>query len=253
MVDLQTGETIWELAEPLYRTGLSGDGEQLAGLTEGTATVRVFDATGNLLRTSEGTPGFVGNAADVRNDGLVAVAELPEGRPDLAANQLALHDPANGGKTRFLPAPGLDGLVTFDPTGARVALAFFDGRVEIWNVTDGAKVVLTGHIGEVRDLAFNADGSTLATAGADGTVRIWDTATGAPQLVLRGHAAQVDSVAFSPDGTWLASAGGDQVTRVWSMHLDDLIQIAARNVTRQLTDQECREYLHVEVCPSPAP
>jgi len=188
---------------------------------------------------------------DVRDDGLVAVAELPLGRPELAANQVALHDPTNPDHPRLLAADGASGPLAFDPSGDRFALAFFDGHVELWNVDDGAKVVLAGHIGEIRDLMFNADGSTLATAGDDGTVRLWDTATGAPKLVLRGHEAHVDSVAFSPSGALLASAGGDGITRIWALHLDDLIEIAQRNVTRQLTDQECRDYLHLEACPAP--
>jgi WD40 repeat protein len=251
LVDSQTGDTIHRFEDPLFRVGWSNDGKQLAAVSEGTATVQVFDAAGNLLRTSDGTPGFVGMDVDVRNDGLVAVAELPLGRPDLAANQVVLHDPTNPDQMRVLPADGASGPLAFDPAGERFALAFFDGHLEIWTVDDGSKVVLAGHIGEIKDLAFNADGSTLATAGDDGTVRLWDTATGAPKLVLRGHEARVDSVAFSPDGAFLASAGGDGITRVWALHLDALIDIAQRNVTRQFTDQECRQYLHVESCPPP--
>jgi hypothetical protein len=36
---------------------------------------------------------------------------------------------------------------------------------------------------------------------------------------------------------------------VWALDLDDLIEIARRNVTRQPTGEECRQYLHVEPCP----
>jgi WD40 repeat protein len=253
VVDSQSGTTIWRMEEPLYAVGWSEDGQQLAGLIPQSAEVHVFDATGTLLRTSEGTPGFFGAGVDVRNDGLLAVVEVPQGRPDLAAHKVTLRDPTSSEKTRTLPATGAVGPLQFDPTGKRFALAFIDGRVEIWNVDDDGKVVLTGDIGNVHDLAFSPDGSRIATAGDDGTVRIWDSSSGVPILVLRGHTAAVDSIAFSPDGAELASAGGDEVTRVWSLRLEDLIEIGLRNVTRQLTDQECREYLHVEACPSPAP
>jgi len=37
---------------------------------------------------------------------------------------------------------------------------------------------------------------------------------------------------------------------VWALDLDDLIEIAHENVTRDLTDEECRAYLHLEQCPS---
>jgi hypothetical protein len=36
-----------------------------------------------------------------------------------------------------------------------------------------------------------------------------------------------------------------------ALDLDDLVDIAERELTRDLTDAECRQYLHVERCPSP--
>ena len=47
----------------------------------------------------------------------------------------------------------------------------------------------------------------------------------------------------------LASASPDGVVRVWALDLDELIEIARRNVTRELSDEECLQYLHVETCP----
>jgi hypothetical protein len=58
------------------------------------------------------------------------------------------------------------------------------------------------------------------------------------------------AVAFSPDGSRLATAGLEPVIRVWALELDDLIDIAEAGLTRELTDEECREYLH-EPCPRP--
>jgi hypothetical protein len=37
---------------------------------------------------------------------------------------------------------------------------------------------------------------------------------------------------------------------VWALKLDDLIDIAKKELTRGLTDEECRQYLHVERCPA---
>jgi hypothetical protein len=46
----------------------------------------------------------------------------------------------------------------------------------------------------------------------------------------------------------LATVGGD-LARVWALDVDDLLEIARKEVTRSLTDEECRQYLHVESCP----
>jgi WD40 repeat protein len=54
----------------------------------------------------------------------------------------------------------------------------------------------------------------------------------------------VSALAFSPDGTRLASTSPDATVRVWALDLDDLIEIARAKVTRGLTDDECRQYLH---------
>jgi hypothetical protein len=37
--------------------------------------------------------------------------------------------------------------------------------------------------------------------------------------------------------------------RVWALDLDELVGVATRGLTRDLTDDECRQYLHTEGCP----
>jgi WD40 repeat protein len=106
---------------------------------------------------------------------------------------------------------------------------------------------LAGHPGGVIDATFSPDGSSIATAGADGMVRVWDAKSGTQTLVLR-HGDVVGAVAFSPDGSKLASVTGDGTARIWALDLDDLVEIAERELTRDLTDEECRQYLHVDRC-----
>jgi WD40 repeat protein len=79
-------------------------------------------------------------------------------------------------------------------------------------------------------------------------VRLWDPESGEPLLVLRGHEGLVTSVAFTPDGSKLASVSVDGSLRVWALDIDDLIDIARGQLTRTLTDSECRQYLHVDRC-----
>jgi hypothetical protein len=39
------------------------------------------------------------------------------------------------------------------------------------------------------------------------------------------------------------------MVRIWALDLDDLITMANERLTRSLSDDECRQYLHVERCP----
>ncbi len=66
------------------------------------------------------------------------------------------------------------------------------------------------------------------------------------------YGATADMVAFvdfSPDGSMLVSGAADGVVRVWALDIDDLLEIARREVTRSLTDEECQQYLHLGRCP----
>jgi WD40 repeat protein len=102
--------------------------------------------------------------------------------------------------------------------------------------------------------AFSPDGSTLAVVGSR-EVRLYDTDTRELRLTL--PTATQDSehefcygsgLAFSSDGSLLAVQDCDGV-RVWTLDIDELLAIARTNVTRSLTSEECRLYLHVDPCP----
>lgn len=72
-------------------------------------------------------------------------------------------------------------------------------------------------------------------------------------MLLRGVSDPgIDGLAFSPDGRKLATASrGDQTVRVYALQIDDLMNLARSRLTRTLTDNECRQYLHLEACPAP--
>ena len=127
--------------------------------------------------------------------------------------------------------------------------AILSGRADIWDLATAEHIARLPAASGVQAVAFDAGGSRLATGSQNGTVRLWDASSGAELIVLHGHDGPVSSVAFSPDGSRLTSVGYDGVVRVWALDLDDLVEIAEREVTRTLTDQECRQYLHLEHCP----
>jgi len=144
-----------------------------------------------------------------------------------------------------LPARGFEAL-QFDADGGRLAVGTADTR--IWDVRTGRLLVTLPSTQVLpNSIAFSPDGARVAEGDPDGTVRVFDTSSGEELLALQGHDT-VDQVAFSPDGSMLATLGGG-LLRIWALEIDDLLEIAHQSVTRTLTDEECRQYLHVESCP----
>jgi WD40 repeat protein/DNA-binding SARP family transcriptional activator len=212
--------------------------------------VTIVDRTGREVRRLALEPGFRVTKLTFSRDGLIAGAVEPTQRDEPTARQVIVWDSSNGRVVKTIPAPSTNSAL-FDPTGTRLAARRNEGGALIWDLKSGAAMTLAGDAGWVQDIAFSPDGSRIATAGADATVRLWDAHSGVTELVLRGDKLGVTQVRFSPDGKRLISVGSDGVVRVWALDLDDLIAIARRNVTRDLTPSECLQYLHVATCPAP--
>jgi WD40 repeat protein len=77
------------------------------------------------------------------------------------------------------------------------------------------RLILTGHAGIVRSVAFSPDGQLIVSGSDDTTVRMWDATMGAERHTLHGHAGIVRSVAFSPDGQLIVSGSDDTTVRMW--------------------------------------
>lgn len=107
-------------------------------------------------------------------------------------------------------------------------------RVLLWNRLSPAAPPreLSGHLGDVRHLAFSRDGRALVTASADRTARVWPlgdaaasaataatTGSAAPPLVpvvlKGGHSAALTAAAFSADGQRVVTASTDNSLRLW--------------------------------------
>lgn len=203
----------------------------------------IVDATGEQVGDLTEDEGFSVMDARFSPDGrlLVTSARDVQGLDP----HVTIWDWRNGTRVDRIPLDRAAAAIAFDPAGSRFALALDDGSVEVRDLTSGDRG-LRFSVGSspATDIAFSPDGSRLATAGQDGTVRLFDAGSGDELLTLRGHDFSVFGVAFSPDGSMLASASPEGLVRIWALELDDLIRIAEAEVDRDLTDEECRRYLH---------
>jgi WD40 repeat protein len=118
--------------------------------------------------------------------------------------------------------------VTFNADGTWLASAGDDGTIQLWEIGPGTPVILEGHTGGVRALAFGP--SVLISAGAeDGSIRFWEIATQTQAAELtrddyRGGANTViTGLVLRADGVMLAfaTAEGESdepgMIRIWGV------------------------------------
>lgn len=110
-----------------------------------------------------------------------------------------------------------------DPfTKNTLAIATTDGRVGIWDSSDGHFVRAILARGKVTALAFHPlIRNSMATGDAQGRVRIWDPSNGLHIKDLPGQEAPVTSLTYASDGQTLASGGADGRVRLWPIRRSD--------------------------------
>ena len=106
--------------------------------------------------------------------------------------------------------------LAFDPSGHRLAAAYFNLRADIMELP-GLRVLvtLTNSQGMVYDAKFSHDGKWLLTSSTENAALLWDALTGEGPLVKFPHGSGVWAANFSSDSRSVVTASYDSTVRVW--------------------------------------
>ncbi|NML64391.1 hypothetical protein HHL22_04150 [Hymenobacter sp. RP-2-7] len=145
--------------------------------------------------------------------------------------------------------------LAFSPTGNRLITGNSRGLVYAWQLAgsrpDTVGRLLSGrHTSTVSDLVFSPDGKLLASCSADWTIHLWDTATmldQQPPVVLTDFGGWVMSICFTPDGKRLIGSSADRTVRIRTIDMPDMYNQVARQLTRQLTQEEWEQYVGKDI------
>jgi WD40 repeat protein len=227
----------------------SSDGQRLVSLGWNDGMVGLWDpVSASLVRLIPIDSQWVHRVAISPDGGLVAALGSTEG--EIFTYDLHVFNADTGEhiatltQVHELEAWGL----AFLPDG-RLITASQDGTAKVWDLDTMERMWTFHHDTQVNDVAVSPDGTRIATALDDGTARIWDLASGRQLMTLYGHDLPVWRVTFSPDGRLLATASDDGTVALHLLPIDEFLELARTRVTRSLTDDECRQFLHLASCP----
>jgi WD40 repeat protein len=142
----------------------------------------------------------------------------------------------------LLGHPGHPTGALYSAGGKRVAIAFREGTVCVWELPGGGlpRWTLRVHEGPIRAIAFSPDGKHLVTGGDDRSVRVWEPQGRTAPRIFWGHQGPVRVVRFSADGKQLLTGSDDHTARLWDV---------ATGETRAIFRGHTEEILSAEFSP----
>jgi WD40 repeat protein len=139
--------------------------------------------------------------------------------------------------------------VAISSDGTLMATGGETGALKLWDLkTGGERLSLKAHNAAIVSIDFTSDGKHMITGSLDGTARVWDILTGEIRRVYTSPRGPYFEASFSVDEKNVIISGDGFVYGL-ILDLDDLIRLAQSRLTRWFTPEECRQYLHLSVCP----
>lgn len=100
-----------------------------------------------------------------------------------------------------------------------IATWSYDGKVTIWNATNG-RILNSFQVSNPENYSgasFSRDGKLMVTAAYGTSVRIWDLSSGKLIATLGGHRQIVRMARFSPTEDLIASGSYDGTVKLWRL------------------------------------
>ena len=251
LISVPTGDVVYTAPALWHIRGVNGDGSRVV-ISRDEVGAQLVDTSGESVVSIE--VGDTLHHATFTNDGRFVLTGVDgDGR---------LWDAGDGKliSTWSPEAEDIGGLWSeFTHDGSRLVVGGGEGRLRIFDMDriqaglpiDEAEMLrIKAHDATIVRLAISPDDRIIATTAWDQKVKLWDLASG-DQLGEFGS-DNPDAIAFHPTEPWLYVASGATVS-VYTLDLDELIGIAEAHITRQMTEDECRLYLHraCETLPQP--
>jgi WD40 repeat protein len=176
----------------------------------------------SLVQVLLRTPSLAGYLADTK--GATAVASSAAAwtlAVGTDAGTLSLWDEGTLRRTRSLARAHASGVTSmaFTSNGRLLATGGSDGRVRVWNVSDGQRLKDFRVDSPVIRVAFSEDGGMVAAATEKGVLSIWGTDAGALLHQLTGVSSANPRIALKRDGTLTIGDGQGRVER-WKLAAD---------------------------------
>jgi WD40 repeat protein len=145
--------------------------------------------------------------------------------------------------------------MSFSADGTRMIVPDgFSATARLWDLAARQPLFsISGQRSRIDRLQLSPDGALiLSSSPNDPNVRLWDGATGTLKSEITLSARDVE---LSTDGRYLL-ATSDGKTGLYLVRFDELVALARTRVTRPLTCEEERDFLHNPVecfVPTPRP